>query len=318
MRLDGTDKQAPPPRFPAVDDLVPSPDEQLGRLHVARQRLRHGAARRSLTKEPPEVALKEGAVPVWRLSDDAGGYVALGRRRQDASRGRSGNTFYRLPLAGAVDFAEEQRRKAEEKAKKDGAPKKDAAGTDEGQGRQGEGRRSRRRELPKAETIAIALSDAARRCPQGSFVLHGARVVTMKGDEVLENADILVTGNRIAAVGAAGTLAAPAGREGFDAAGKTIIPGLIDTHAHLHYSGFELVPGDQVGVRREPRLRRDDDLRPVGALARRLRAGRDGRGGADGRAAHLLVRRRALRRPAGRTSSPRSTTSTTRCARCGA
>ena len=34
----------------------------------------------------------------------------------------------------------------------------------------------------------------------------------------------------------------PAGARTFDASGKTIIPGLIDTHAHLHYSGFELFP----------------------------------------------------------------------------
>jgi hypothetical protein len=34
----------------------------------------------------------------------------------------------------------------------------------------------------------------------------------------------------------------PAGARTFDASGKTVIPGLIDTHAHLHYSGFELFP----------------------------------------------------------------------------
>ncbi len=37
-------------------------------------------------------------------------------------------------------------------------------------------------------------------------MLRGARVVTMKGDEVLESADILVTGNRIAAVGPSGSV----------------------------------------------------------------------------------------------------------------
>ena len=34
----------------------------------------------------------------------------------------------------------------------------------------------------------------------------------------------------------------PAGARTFDGTGKTVIPGLIDTHAHLHYSGFELFP----------------------------------------------------------------------------
>ena len=40
-----------------------------------------------------------------------------------------------------------------------------------------------------------------RPAPVGSVALVGARVVTMKGDEVLPNADIVITGNRIAAVG---------------------------------------------------------------------------------------------------------------------
>src|SRR5262249_4164373 len=75
-----------------------------------------------------------------------------------------------------------------------------------------------------------------------SFVLKGARVVTMKGDAVLDNADVVVTGNRIAGVGPSGSVSVPAGARTFDAQGKTVIPGLIDTHAHMHYSSFEIFP----------------------------------------------------------------------------
>ena len=78
--------------------------------------------------------------------------------------------------------------------------------------------------------------------PSGWFVLRNARVITMNGEEILPSADVVVTDNRIAAVGAAGSIAIPAGAASFDAAGKTIIPGLIDTHAHLHYSALELFP----------------------------------------------------------------------------
>src|SRR5262249_9685114 len=46
----------------------------------------------------------------------------------------------------------------------------------------------------------------------------------------------------IASVGPSGSGSAPAGARVFDAKGETIIPGLVDTHAHLHYSGFELFP----------------------------------------------------------------------------
>jgi len=77
------------------------------------------------------------------------------------------------------------------------------------------------------------------------MIFRGARVLTMKGDEVLENADVVVTNNRIAAIGASGSVNVPSGAKEIDAKGKTIIPGLIDTHAHLHYSGFELHPDNK-------------------------------------------------------------------------
>jgi imidazolonepropionase-like amidohydrolase/Tol biopolymer transport system component len=72
-----------------------------------------------------------------------------------------------------------------------------------------------------------------RDLPRGVAVLRGARVVTMKGAEVLENADILVRDNRIAAVGARGQVAVPADARVIDVTGKTILPGFVDTHAHL-------------------------------------------------------------------------------------
>jgi hypothetical protein len=65
-----------------------------------------------------------------------------------------------------------------------------------------------------------------------SVLLSGGRVITMNGDEVLENGDVLVTGNKIVAVGEAGSLDVPAGTEVMDMSGKTIVPGYIDTHAH--------------------------------------------------------------------------------------
>jgi hypothetical protein len=69
--------------------------------------------------------------------------------------------------------------------------------------------------------------------PRGTVVLRNARIITMKGSEVIERGDVLVRDNRIAAVGAAGSLQVPAGTREIDMAGKTIIPGFVDTHAHL-------------------------------------------------------------------------------------
>ncbi len=69
--------------------------------------------------------------------------------------------------------------------------------------------------------------------PKTAVLLKGARIVTMNGNEVIENGDILVVNNRIKAVGASGTLQVPANTKVIDVAGKTIVPGFIDTHSHM-------------------------------------------------------------------------------------
>ncbi len=68
--------------------------------------------------------------------------------------------------------------------------------------------------------------------PSGTVVLRGAaRIITMKGDEVLEGGDVAVTGNRIQAVGVKAEL--PAGAVVIDVSGKTLMPGLVDAHSHM-------------------------------------------------------------------------------------
>jgi imidazolonepropionase-like amidohydrolase len=61
----------------------------------------------------------------------------------------------------------------------------------------------------------------------------------MKGDEVLERGTIVVKDDRIVSVGSG---APPSGAKVVDLAGATVIPGLIDEHAHLHYSTLDLFP----------------------------------------------------------------------------
>ena len=55
----------------------------------------------------------------------------------------------------------------------------------------------------------------------------------MKGNEVIERGDIVVTDNRIAAVGPKGKVQIPAGAKVIDVTGKTIMPGIVDVHAHM-------------------------------------------------------------------------------------
>lgn len=84
----------------------------------------------------------------------------------------------------------------------------------------------------KPETYDITV-EAPRKKPTGTVVISGARIVTMKGDEILEKGDIVVTDNRIAAIGPKGRVTIPAGAKTIDVTGKTIIPGLVDVHAHM-------------------------------------------------------------------------------------
>src|SRR5262245_22014756 len=66
------------------------------------------------------------------------------------------------------------------------------------------------------------------------FLIRGARV--FDGHNVVERADVLVDGDRIAAV--AERVDAPEGIEVVDGTGKTVLPGLIDAHAHAKPPGL--------------------------------------------------------------------------------
>ena len=79
--------------------------------------------------------------------------------------------------------------------------------------------------------------------PSGLVALTGARIVTMSGDDggVIEDGVIVTEGNRIRAVGARGTVDIPPTAKRVDVSGKTIIPGLIDAHAHGP-QGVDIIP----------------------------------------------------------------------------
>lgn len=83
--------------------------------------------------------------------------------------------------------------------------------------------------------------------PSGSIVLTGARILTMAGvpnapEGVIENGAIVITGDRIAAIGSGGSVAAPAGARVIYMTGRTIMPGLVDAHAHGAQGQGDIVP----------------------------------------------------------------------------
>ena len=78
--------------------------------------------------------------------------------------------------------------------------------------------------------------------PNGSIALTNARIITMKGDQVIENGTILINQNKIAALGAADQVKIPDDAKVISAEGKTIMPGLVDVHAHLPVSQDGITP----------------------------------------------------------------------------
>lgn len=97
--------------------------------------------------------------------------------------------------------------------------------------------------VPPTEGVSLAMTQmAAKR--KGAVVITGAKIVTMAGKDggIIENGAILIEGDRIAAVGPAGSITVPAGAVTVDATGKTIVPGFVDAHAHGPHGDDELVP----------------------------------------------------------------------------
>ena len=220
-QLDGTDKRAHL-RFTRAEEIAVSPD---GR-HVAFNE-QHDAwvtALPSASDAAIEVNLENGALPVARLSDEGGEWVAW-------ARGGEAISFVRGPEVRVTRLADALRAPEPEPAP---APDKPAATKSEAE-------KEKKPPLPASELIAVELR-VARAKPSEVVAYIGARIITMRGDEVIENGALIVDGDRILSVGAASELAIPANARRVDLTGRTLIPGLFDEHAHLHYSTLDVHP----------------------------------------------------------------------------
>ncbi|MCI4668484.1 MAG: amidohydrolase family protein [Bacteroidia bacterium] len=69
--------------------------------------------------------------------------------------------------------------------------------------------------------------------PEGMVAFTNARIITMEGDEVIENGTVIVKDNLIEKVGPSDKIKVPKKARVYDLEGKTLMPGMIDTHAHL-------------------------------------------------------------------------------------
>lgn len=212
VQLDGTDKRKHL-KFAAAEEAMVSPD---GRWVIFREAHNVFVTPMPLVGQGPlEVATGGGAFPVTKLSDEGGEWVGWAEGGMTMSWSY-GPLYRRLTLAKAFP---------EPKSKAEG----DKPASEE------------KPTLPAAETIEIKLS-VPRAKPTDVVAYTGARLITMKGDEVLDDGTIVVSGDRIAAVGRSGSVAIPSNARRVDLRNKTVIPGLFDEHAHLHYSTLDVFP----------------------------------------------------------------------------
>lgn len=187
----------------------------------------------------PKVSVRGASVPTVQLTTigaDSFGWADGGKTITWAI----GNTVYSRPFDSIEFLKEDDEKKDEDKkpdAKEDDAPKE---ATEKKEDKKEEKKPEFLEDNEAVSALKIALQ-VSRDTPAGSIILSGANVITMAGattadmNNVLANQDILVTDNRIVAVGAKGTLEAPEGATTVDVTGKYIIPGLIDTHAHWEF-----------------------------------------------------------------------------------
>ncbi|WP_026899371.1 amidohydrolase family protein [Daejeonella oryzae] len=139
------------------------------------------------------------SLPLTKLSRDAGNYLHWSRDGQRINWSL-GPQYFSREVKNAFTFV-------------DGAPDK----------------------LPAIDSVGLTIDLKLKSdLPSGKIAITGARIITMKGDEVIENGTILIDKNKIAAIGA--NVQIPADARVVNANGKTIMPGIVDVHGHLHTS----------------------------------------------------------------------------------
>ncbi|MCQ8888641.1 amidohydrolase family protein [Pseudoalteromonas carrageenovora] len=78
--------------------------------------------------------------------------------------------------------------------------------------------------------------------PKGMIALKGAKIITMDGEKVIENGVIITDGKHIKSIGTANEVTIPKDAKVIDVTGKTIMPGIVDAHAHGSQASDEIIP----------------------------------------------------------------------------
>lgn len=85
-------------------------------------------------------------------------------------------------------------------------------------------------------TVVVAAAAIAQ--PGRVTVFDGARILDGNGGAPIENGRLVIADGRVTAVGSQSGVAAPQGATRVDVTGKTIMPAMINVHAHMGYEGY--------------------------------------------------------------------------------
>jgi len=87
--------------------------------------------------------------------------------------------------------------------------------------------------LTALSVVALLPAPSGAQAPATVTIFEGARVIVGDGNAPLENASLVVSGDRIVQVARAADIKAPAGAARVSLAGKTVMPTIVDTHVHI-------------------------------------------------------------------------------------
>ncbi len=100
--------------------------------------------------------------------------------------------------------------------------------------------------IPPLDTVGLKINlTLDHEKPKDGYLLTNARIITMEGDEVIENGYIHVEGNRIKSLGKMSDVPRYNKIKEMDMSGKTIMPGLVDVHAHVGNFYYGMSPQKQ-------------------------------------------------------------------------
>ena len=105
---------------------------------------------------------------------------------------------------------------------------------------------SKSEELPLGDSDGIRIGlELISDKPTGVVAFTNAHIITMNEYEVIDNGTVIVRDNRIEAIGTSEEIAIPDNAFVMDLEGKTLMPGLVDAHAHIGNFRSGLSPNQQ-------------------------------------------------------------------------